>query len=251
MLVPMLGLSPRRSLWLVIAMGCGPVGPSVDGSGSGGSSGSASSGGTGMGGTGQASVTTGSGHDTTASTSAADEGTTRDCEGACFVDFPCNGTEVGCVDPTTLEGWQSVSFRSCEGVFGCEDACFCDGSSCVQQDAVPCPPSSWCVEQGDRLSPTARCLPSAEVCGGPEGLACSPQQHCEHYEGACPACLDEPEGCGPGSPLGWCVPRPAPDDDCEPQIPGEEQCGCDGITYASECERLRAGVALASDGPCA
>lgn len=237
-------------LALACAASCGPTGP-IDGDGSAGSSGTRGTGSTGPGATGPVGSST-QGADTTAGSGSTESGTTSDCVGACFVDFPCNGSERGCVDPTTIEVWESVSVDDCSQTFGCEDACFCKGSTCEPRDPEPCPPDTWCVEQGEDGQPTAECLPASEVCGGPEGLTCpvASGQLCEYAMGLCPACLEDPGGCGPGSELGWCVPRPAPEDDCGPAIPGEEQCGCDGMTYANECERLRAGAALADDGPC-
>ncbi len=48
---------------------------------------------------------------------------------------------------------------------------------------------------------------------------------------------------------GTCVDRPT---SCQPSGPGPQQpvCGCDGTTYASQCEAARAGVRVSSDGPC-
>lgn len=47
--------------------------------------------------------------------------------------------------------------------------------------------------------------------------------------------------------VGTCVSRP---EACYQVYPGGEVCGCDGVTYDSDCLRLMAGEALAHEGPC-
>ena len=50
--------------------------------------------------------------------------------------------------------------------------------------------------------------------------------------------------CTQSNLLGVCVPAP------EACSPGDPVCGCDGQTYASDCDRLMAGVAKKADEMC-
>lgn len=77
-------------------------------------------------------------------------------------------------------------------------------------------------------------LPEAGADAGPAGCAsgCGGGFFCEREPGDC----DGSERCSR-------VP-----DVCPPT--GTPVCGCDGETYASDCERRRAGVSKDRDGPC-
>lgn len=78
------------------------------------------------------------------------------------------------------------------------------------------------------------CAESANRCGGAAG-DCSEGMFCDI------------SSCS--SQTGECVPLP---DECMVMVEttGAMVCGCDGITYFSDCERLLAGVALAYLGQC-
>jgi hypothetical protein len=49
---------------------------------------------------------------------------------------------------------------------------------------------------------------------------------------------------------GTCRPRQDITLKCGHPIPGDEECGCDGVTYFGACWRLQQGVSLAHVGPC-
>jgi hypothetical protein len=74
------------------------------------------------------------------------------------------------------------------------------------------------------------------VCGGSANTACaSSAQFCQFATGAC-ATVD---------PVGTCFTKPL---SCDPLI--APVCGCDGRSYASDCERQAAGISLWANGVC-
>jgi hypothetical protein len=74
-----------------------------------------------------------------------------------------------------------------------------------------------------------------EACGGPTGITCNSALWCQKAEGQC-AVADAPGKCD--KPITFCmrVSRPV--------------CGCNGKTYANDCERQRVKVQLDHVGAC-
>jgi hypothetical protein len=85
-------------------------------------------------------------------------------------------------------------------------------------------------DPGDPPAPPAGAL----FCGGPDAVACPDGYACDRRDALCTLgdgageCVSIAETCAPGSPV----------------------CGCDGQTYASDCDRVRAGVVRRHDGAC-
>ena len=85
-----------------------------------------------------------------------------------------------------------------------------------------------CSEGGSQVD-------KAGACGGVAGVECPEGQFCELPEGKCGAadlegtCIVQPEMCTRDY-------RPV--------------CGCDGITYGNDCDRMSTGVQKDHDGEC-
>jgi hypothetical protein len=90
-----------------------------------------------------------------------------------------------------------------------------------------------CVEHCGVLPPDP--CPPPPVCGGIAGIPCPEGQLCELPAGMCDA----------ADLQGVCVPV----GDACPSV-WAPVCGCDGVTYASDCERQRHGVQRRREGAC-
>lgn len=74
-------------------------------------------------------------------------------------------------------------------------------------------------------------------CGGIAGQQCASNETCNLRDATC-SIIDL---------AGVCVPRP-PGDVCITLF--DPVCGCDGVTYSNDCERIKAGATLAHPGAC-
>jgi hypothetical protein len=81
----------------------------------------------------------------------------------------------------------------------------------------------------------AKSKPKGAMCGGIAGLKCPEGQACRYPTNKCNV----------ADLSGTCVKVKSP---CAKG--GAKVCGCDGKTYANECELLTAGVREASKGAC-
>jgi len=72
------------------------------------------------------------------------------------------------------------------------------------------------------------------ICAGIAGLQCPSGQIC-----------DISDACNNSDPAGTCVIDPIT---CDTTV--DEVCGCNGITYLNDCQRIKAGISLDHTGPC-
>ncbi len=85
---------------------------------------------------------------------------------------------------------------------------------------------------GVGLAHPGRCEPR---CGGIAGFPCAEGEFCDL----------EPGSCRGADMMGLCVARPEGCPDVYHPV-----CGCDGVSYSNNCDRLAAGAQLDHPGPC-
>lgn len=115
---------------------------------------------------------------------------------------------------------------TCSGSIG-SPVCSCDG----QEFTNAC----HAAAAGKNVAHEGTCEAPGKLCGGIAGFQCGIGMICDRQE------------CYPDA-AGFCAWVAST---CPPAQPGQEECGCNGKTYASACERQLAGVGRKNAGVCA
>lgn len=152
------------------------------------------------------------------------------CGGAagltCGEGLACDRRDALCTNPQASGACVAVP-SSC--VDDGQPVCGCDGQTYASDCAR--------LQAGVVMARTGACDPPPTTCSSSND--CGPGNFCEYVFA----------DCGEGQP-GTCQPmRAAPCDLCSAFVDGPV-CGCDGQTYASECERQAAGASKLWFGPC-
>ena len=139
----------------------------------------------------------------------------------CEPDLFCERRPGQCDDPTAV-GICIEPPDACPDVY--EPVCGCDGQTY----------SNNCERRQARVG-LRHPGPCVIRCDGPTGVPCPPGSVCDGLPGRCDSTSED----------GICVPVPDVCPDREHPV-----CGCDGVTYRNNCERIKAGIRLLHFGPC-
>ncbi len=146
--------------------------------------------------------------------------------GCCFEDGECGSRSQRCVNEMCVADGEGTCVTNLLMVGQCWENTDCaTGETCEGERVCPC--GAACILP----DAPGRCTPSTTTpCT--DNSMCAAAQYCQKREGDCTgngACTVRPRVC----PL---VFQPV--------------CGCDGMTYDNGCLAARAGVSVASQGPC-
>ena len=225
----------------------------------------------------EATDTTGAGATTSTSISTT-------CHVGCAIFVACPvPTKIACLvgSPGRMGETLHVPLGSCDELDAalvdqlmadCRESCVCGPDMCYRDcmesttcgyAEEPCDAGDICAypfmdptDNSDDIDPS--CFPLDQACGGPDQTVCAQGDFCEiagllcsedsvGYPAQCTG-YDDPCAYAEAGGYGWCRPQPTAEY-CAQVLP-DPVCGCDGVTYASDCERQLAGVAYHSAGAC-
>jgi hypothetical protein len=148
----------------------------------------------------------------------------------------CVASDDACLYWPTCEPQDALVTGVCALYFGV----YWDGATCAPRSGCACAGADCGLGYGSIEACEAEHLSCLRPCGGhtPDGiLRCSDDEYC-----------DQTGHCGYADGGGYCRARPTtcPDE----EIVFAPVCGCDGITYDSECHAHAAGAAVFVDVAC-
>jgi hypothetical protein len=154
---------------------------------------------------------------------------------------PGDGSPVVSGGACAPEGASAMSADGCNTCGCASGTWFCSHHVCTMptcEAGAMKPAADGCNTcrcfQGDWDCTTLPCLNKA--CGARAGNTCSNTEYCAYAEG---------DLCGAADAEALCKPRPVACDDIYAPV-----CGCDRMTYPSDCDAAMHGSGVYTSGPC-